>query len=352
MKSPAFIMSRESVKKNLQTINNIEQRSDVKILHTLKSFNQSLVLPTIASKLSGMSVGNRTELRMAKEAKAENIHLYAPAYKEEALKEIIDQVTTISFNSLNQWYRFKSLSQSTSMGLRINPKLYLPIPYHCNPNEYNSRLGQNYETFIEEFNRNPIGFKTLEGLHFHALFQSSEVGTSLLLDHILEYYREILPQLKWINLGGGHQFTSHNFNVNNFDITVNNFKLLYPKIELYFEPGEAVVKDTGIFITTVLDIIKLDEQDVVILDTSTETHLLDVAIVNKRLMVKGTQSNSTPHFYQLTGNSCLQGDIIGEYFFTEPLSVGSHVIFEDMISYSMVKTTTFNGIEEALFVFE
>jgi len=345
-------MNAKRLEKNLTKIQQIEKEANVKILHTVKSFNQPSVLPIIGSKLSGMSIGNIKELEMAQKAEAEDIHLYAPAYKENELKEIIEKVTTLSFNSLNQFSRFKSLSEKASIGLRINPKLHLPIPYHCNPNEFSSRLGVDYMEFLEVFQSEPNHFDNLAGLHFHSLFQSSEVGTTLLLDHILEYYQILLPKLKWINLGGGHLFTSDNFNVNNFIKTVNRFQLLYPKIQLYFEPGEAVIKGCGEFVTTVLDIVHISGQDVVILDTSTETHLLDVAIVNQRLKVKNTQSNSTPYFYELTGNSCLQGDIIGEYFFTHPLEVGDHVIFEDMMGYTMVKTTQFNGIKEALFIFK
>jgi len=345
-------MYQTKLNKNLTKLQEIEKQSGVKILHTMKSFNQESVLPIIASKLSGMSVGNINELTMAQKADAEHIHLYAPAYKKEELIEIIDKVSTLSFNSLSQWKSLHNLTTKASMGLRVNPRLYLPIPDHCNPNLDYSRLGVEYLEFIEFFNNNFTHFDNLDGLHFHALFQSSEVGTALLIDHILEHYKTVLPQLKWINLGGGHQFTSDNFSVNNFNKAVKNFQNLYPNIQLYFEPGEAVTKGCGEFISTVLDIIHIAGVNVVILDTSTETHLLDVAIVNQRLKVKGTQSESTPYFYELSGNSCIQGDLIGEYFFQKPLSVGDKVIFEDMMSYSMVKMTEFNGIKKASFIFQ
>ena len=138
--------------------------------------------------------------------------------------------------------------------------------------------------------------------------------------------------------------------MNNFTKDVNNFQLLYPNITLYFEPSEAVTKGCGEFITSVVDITHIAGVNVVILDTSTETHLLDVAIVNQRLKVRGTQSESTPYFYELSGNSCIQGDLIGEYFFQEPLSIGDKVIFEDMMGYTMVKMTEFNGIDKAGFL--
>jgi carboxynorspermidine decarboxylase len=343
-------MHQEKLEKNLEKLKQIEEESGVKILHTVKSFNQSTVLPLIGSQLSGMSIGNVNELQMAEKANAQHVHLYAPAYKKEDLENIIDKVSTLSFNSLSQWDFLHRLTTKASLGLRINPRLHLPIPNHCNPNLDYSRLGVEYLEFIETVNTKSVDFSKLEGLHFHALFQSSEVGTTLLLDHILEHYQTILPQLKWINLGGGHNFTLDNFNVNNFTIDVKKFQNLYPKIQLYFEPGEAVTKGCGEFISTVIDIVHIAGVNVVILDTSTETHLLDVAIVNQRLKVKGTQSESTPYFYELSGNSCIQGDLIGEYFFQDSLSIGDKVVFEDMMGYSMVKMTEFNGIEKAGFL--
>jgi len=352
MKTPYFIMHQTKLEKNLAKLQKIEKNSAVEILHTVKGFNQPQGLLLIASKLSGMSIGNIKELQMAQQSNSKKSHLYAPAYKKEALEKIINNVATLSFNSLSQWEFLHNLKTKASMGLRINPRLHLPIPDHCNPNLDYSRLGVEYLEFLEFFKNNVVKFEKLEGLHFHALFQSSEFGTTLLLDHILEYYQTILPQLKWINLGGGHNFTSDNFNVNNFTEAVNNFQVLHPKIKLLFEPGEAVTKDCGEFVTTVLDIITVAGVNVVILDTSTETHLLDVAIVNQRLQVRGTQSESTPYFYELTGNSCLQGDLIGEYFFKEALSIGDKVIFEDMMGYTMVKMTEFNGIEKATFLLD
>jgi carboxynorspermidine decarboxylase len=344
-------MEQEKLDRNLEKLSNIEKASGIKILHALKSFNQSSILPHIASKLSGMSVGSTKELKMAQSANAEHLHLYAPAYKEEELLIMFDEVSTLSFNSLNQWRSFSSLNrENSSLGLRINPKLHLPIPNYCNPNLSYSRLGVDYLEFIDAYRKNSDEFKNLEGLHFHALFQSSVEGVIILLEHITLHYAEILPKLKWLNLGGGHNFTDDSYDVKSFVQTINRFKISYPNIELYFEPGEAVVKGCGDFVATVLDIVTIAEQNVVILDTSIETHLLDVAIVNQRLKVRGTQSESTPYFYELTGNSCLQGDIIGEYFFIDKLNIGDRVVFEDMMGYSMVKMTEFNGMENAEFI--
>lgn len=351
LKTPCFVMKQEKLEKNLEKLSQIENESGVKILHTLKSFNESSVLPHIASKLSGMSVGSLKELKMAQKANAQHLHLYAPAYKKEELLKAMDEVATLSFNSLNQWRNFSALASKSSMGLRINPKLHLPMPDYCNPNLDYSRLGVDGLEFMECYAKENELFNELEGLHFHALFQSSAEGVVILLDHIVQEYQALLPQLKWLNLGGGHNFTDERYEVKRFIQTVKSFKTDYPHIELYFEPGESVVKGCGDFVATVLDIVTAGGEKTVILDTSIETHLLDVALVNQRLKVKGTQPLSTPYFYRLAGNSCLQGDIIGEYFFKEALQIGDEVIFEDMMGYSMVKMTEFNGMERAGFVF-
>jgi len=344
-------MEQKRLDKNLEKLSQIEEESGVKILHSIKSFNQSSVLPLIASKLSGMSVGSLKELKMAQNANAKHIHLHAPAFKKEELMMMSDKVSTLSFNSLGQWTNFSILELGeASLGLRINPKLHLPIPNYCNPNLGYSRLGIDSLEFIEAYRNEGDRFEKLEGLHFHALFQSSVQGLVILLEHIEQHYREVLPMLKWLNLGGGHNFTDDTYDIQSFLSAIKKFKMLYPQLELYFEPGESVLKGCGEFIATVLDIVTVAEQNVVILDTSIETHLLDVAIVNQRLKVRGTQSFSTPYFYELTGNSCLQGDIIGEYFFIDKLHIGDRVIFEDMMGYSMVKMTEFNGMENAEFI--
>jgi carboxynorspermidine decarboxylase len=350
-KTPCFILEQKRLDKNLEKLAHIEKESGVKILHSIKSFNQSSVLPLIASKLSGMSVGSPKELNMAQNAHAKHIHLHAPAFKKEELLRMQDSVSTLSFNSLGQWRSFLTLElKDVSLGLRINPKLHLPIPSYCNPNLGHSRLGVDGIAFIEAYREHGADFQKLEGLHFHALFQSSVQGLIILLEHIEQYYSEILPKLKWLNLGGGHNFTDANYDVQSFVRVIKKFKHRYPQLELYFEPGESVLNGCGEFIATVLDIITVAEQKVVILDTSIETHLLDVAIVNQRLKVRGTQSSSTPYYYELTGNTCLQGDIIGEYFFVDELEIGDKIVFEDMMSYSMVKMTEFNGMENAEFI--
>ena len=343
-------MYEKKLIQNLEKLQALEKKANIHILHTVKSFNQSSVLALIASKLSGMSVTSPTELNIARTANSTKIHLYAPAFKKDELKDMVRNISTLSLNSLTQWQKFLTLP--VSKGLRINPKLSLLIPEHCNPNLNTSRLGVNYLDFLDKYHNNQSQFKGLEGLHFHALFQDKMEGLALLFEHILNNYQNVLPKLKWLNLGGGHNFTDENYNVDAFINLIEKFQIKYPNIQLYFEPGESITKGCGDFVSSVLDIVKYDSLNIAILDTSIETHLLDVAIVKQRLKVKNTQVDANAHLYELSGNSCLQGDIIGKYFFTKELQIGDKLVFQDMMPYTMVKMTEFNGMEKAKFYFQ
>ncbi|CAA6802401.1 MAG: Carboxynorspermidine decarboxylase, putative [uncultured Sulfurovum sp.] len=347
MPTPYFIMYENKLIQNLNTLKVLEEKANIHILHTIKSFNQSSVLPLISAKLSGMSITSPKELEMAQKANTKHIHLYAPAFKKEMLESMLKNISTLSLNSLGQWQQYQSIP--VSKGLRINPKLSLQIPRYCNPNTNTSRLGVNYLEFLNEYKKDHSQFTELEGLHFHALFQDTIEGLTLLIKHIECNYQNILPKLKWLNLGGGHDFTNPNYDINGFVKLLKAFQKKYPHLKIYFEPGETVTKGCGDFVTTILDIIKNAKHNIVILDTSIETHLLDVTIIKQRLKVKGTKSELTPYVYELSGNSCLEGDTMGQYFFTKDLKIGNQIIFEDMMPYTMVKMTEFNGMEKASF---
>ena len=348
VKTPYFQLYRKKLNANLEKLTYIERKTGVKILHTLKSFNHSEVTPLIASALSGMSVSSSLEIKMAQKAKSKSLHLYAPAFKASEFKELAQEVNSISLNSISQWQQFGSGDFSPtpkSLGLRINPKLQIEIPNYCNPNLAHSRLGVDYQEFQKAYISNPKQFHSLKGLHFHALFRSQIEALEILLDHIINNYQAIIPQLEWINLGGGHNLTDDDYDIKRFFHIIYNFQAKFPHVQLYLEPGEAVLKECGEFVASILDIITIEHKKIAILDTSIETHLLDVAIVNQRLKIKGAKNHPTPYVYELTGNSCLQGDIIGQYAFSSPLKVGDEIIFEDMMSYTLVKMTQFNGIK-------
>lgn len=348
--TPCFVMERHKLEANLARLASLQDQTGIKILHTLKSFNSREGLEVIANSLSGFSAGNQCELDMLEAITYQHIHTYSPAFKSNEIETLMRHSSTLSFNSLIQWESYASkASIDCSVGLRINPQLTLKQPKYCNPNDA-MRLGVPYQTFLQTITGTPDAFQTLEGLHFHVFCSQGLDGLKYLLAHITRHYQEILPRLKWLNLGGGHQLTDEKYDYEGFIALINSFRSQHPHLAIIFEPGESVVKDTGYFITTILDIIP-GEIPIVILDTSIEAHLLDIAITKQKPAVKGTTHHPTPHHYQLSGMSCIAGDTIGNYYFEKALEVGESIIFENMMGYTIVKQTEFNGIKKAGFRF-
>jgi len=347
--TPLFIMQRDKLLENLDKLINLQEKTDIKILHTLKSFNAREAVETIAQKISGFSVGNIEELDMIEGLNATHIHSYSPAFEKEQVLSIAQNSDTMSLNSINQWQSYaQELSKHSSLGLRINPKLTIKQPKYCNPN-YAKRMGVPQEIFLDTLQDNPQLFTDLEGLHFHVLCNQGLSSLKYLLAHINKHYEHILPKLKWLNLGGGHSFYDSSYDCSGFIKLINEFTQPYPHLTIIFEPGESIVKDTGYFLTTILDIIP-SQPDIVILNTSIETHLLDIAITKQTPKVRDSTENKTPYTYQLSGMSCIAGDDIGIYSFDKPLEIGDEIIFEDMMGYTMVKQTEFNGIKKAKFL--
>ncbi len=347
--TPYFELDSDKLQKNLDRLSYIEKKSRAKILHTVKSFNQTEALHIISKSISGISAGNLNELSLAKSAPY--IHSYAPYFHKGHIIAIAKKSDSMSLNSLQQWdLHSRELGRDTSLGLRINPKLTLKQPRYCNPNR-SAWLGVDEDLFISDLVGNPDRYDRLEGLHFHVLCGQDLGGLKYLLSHIDKNFSHIMPHIKWINLGGGHNFTSETYDIEGLVLLLKSFSAKYPNIQLVFEPGESVVKDSGVFVTTVVDII---DDTIAILDTSIEAHMLDIAITKISPEVRGASKkeiskNSDKYPYQLTGMSCIAGDIIGDYNFTKALNIGDRVIFEDMMGYSMVKQTEFNGIDKAEF---
>jgi carboxynorspermidine decarboxylase len=250
----------------------------------------------------------------------------------------------MSLNSLNQYKTYaKICTKHTSVGLRINPKLSLKQPKYCDSNQ--SRLGVDYKEFLQ----NVSTLNYLEGLHFHPFCNQNVDAFATLMEHINTNYQDILPKLKWINFGGGQNFMDDSYETSKFISYVNRFRALYPNLRIYFEPASAVLYECGYFEATIMDIIQ-DDIPIVILNTSIEAHLLDIAITKQTPKIRNSSISPTPYQYELTGMSCIAGDIIGRYYFKTPLCVGDKIVFEDMLAYTMVKETSFNGIKQTSFV--
>lgn len=357
---PVFVMNIAKLESNLSKISYLQEQTGVKILHTLKSFHEREALSMMLRYISGFSAGNQNEIdtidfkKSSQDLAIDNphIHIYTPAFRTEEIESLSAQATTMSFNSLAQWQKYShQASEHTSIGIRINPQLNIKQPRYCNPNISN-RLGVPYRDFLSEIGSRGGVFADrldiLEGLHFHTLCSGDVANLKYILTHIQREYHQILPRLKWLNLGGGHRLTDETYQHDEFISLVSEFQARYPNLTIILEPGESVVKDTGHFSTTILDIIP-HNPPIVILNTSIETHLLDIAITKQTPKVRHTSLQKTLYQYQLSGMSCIAGDDIGTYYFDTPLSVGDEVILEDMIGYSIVKQTQFNGMDRARF---
>jgi carboxynorspermidine decarboxylase len=338
--SPAFVCEEALLKKNLELLKKVQDETGVKILLALKGFALWSTFDLCKEFLQGCCASGLHEAILAKEEFNKEVHTYSPAFKDEEIDEIIQISNHLVFNSFNQLNRYKDKARGkTSMGLRVNPEYSSVEVDLYNPCGLNSRLGITRVNFQED------NLEDIDGLHFHALCEQNVDALQGALKNFEEKFGEFLPQMKWVNFGGGHHITRADYDVEGLISLLKDFKSRYPHLEVYMEPGEAVGWQTGYLMATVLDIIN-NGMDIAILDTSAEAHMPDTLAMPYRADIRNSAlPNEKKYTYRLGGNTCLAGDIIGDYSFDEPLKVGDKIILEDMIHYTMVKTTTFNGIK-------
>lgn len=338
--SPAFVCEEELLKRNLELLKKVQDKTGVKILLALKGFALWSTFDLCKEFLQGCCASGLHEALLAKKEFNKEVHTYSPAFKDEEIDEIIQISNHLVFNSFNQLNRYKDKARGkTSMGLRVNPEYSSVEVDLYNPCGLNSRLG------ITRVNFQGDNLEDVDGLHFHALCEQNVDALEGALKNFEEKFGEFLPQMKWVNFGGGHHITRVDYDVEGLISLLKDFKSRYPHLEVYMEPGEAVGWQTGYLMATVLDIIN-NGMDIAILDTSAEAHMPDTLAMPYRPDIRNSAlANEKKYTYRLGGNTCLAGDIIGDYSFDEPLKVGDKIILEDMIHYTMVKTTTFNGIK-------
>ena len=339
LQTPVFICEMAKLEANLKILNEIQTQSSIKILLALKGFSLHVSFPLIAKYLYGVSASSLNEARLADENFEKEVHTYCPAYKENEIDEIAQMSDSLIFNSLSQYKRFYSqVKDKTSCGLRINLEIPFDIPAHCNPNRKQSRLGVLADT-LEEL---PEG---IEGLHVHALCSQKSDAFEVILEILEKQFSKQLEQVKWINFGGGHALTCKDYDTKHLIQLLQDFQKRYPHLTLYMEPSEAIVHNSGVLIASVLDIVH-NEIDIAILDISVEVHMTDVMLSKNPPQVRESSQDGKCH-YQLAGCSCAAGDIFGDYKFDKALKVGDKIIFENQMAYSMVKNTSFNGINPA-----
>ena len=338
--SPAYVCEEELLEKNLKLLKRVQDETGVKILLALKGFAMHSTFDLCKKYLKGCCASGLHEALLAKEEFGKEVHTYSPAFKDEEIDEIISISNHLVFNSFNQLKRYKDKAfKKVSLGVRLNPEYSSVEVDLYNPCAPNSRLGITKANFDES------QLQYLEGFHFHALCEQNVDALEGALANFEKNFSLYFSQLKWVNFGGGHHITRADYDVEGLINLLKDFKARYPHLEVYMEPGEAVGWQTGYLVATVLDIVN-NGMDLAILDTSAEAHMPDTLAMPYRAMIRNSAvAFEKKYTYRLGGNTCLAGDIIGDYSFDEPLKVGDRIILEDMIHYTMVKTTTFNGIK-------
>ncbi|MGK2907707.1 MAG: carboxynorspermidine decarboxylase [Desulfuromonadales bacterium] len=340
--SPAYVVDLGRLRQNLAILDEVQRRSGAKILMALKAFAMWHTFPVIRQILQGVCASSPWEARLGREEFGGEVHSFSAAFKECDVVELLAISDHLVFNSFNQLERFRPRWEKergrVSVGLRVNPEHSEGQTEIYDPCARNSRLGIRRSDFE---GRSLAG---VEGLHFHTLCEHLFEPLARTADVFEKKFGEFLPGMKWLNFGGGHHITREGYDINGLVDLINYFQEKY-KVEVYLEPGEAVVIGTGLLVGEVLDVV--DNQVVsAILDVSATCHMPDILEMPYRPEIKdGYGPGIKAHTYRLGGPSCLAGDVIGDWSFEQPLQAGDRLAFLDMAHYTMVKTTTFNGIQ-------
>lgn len=345
--TPYYMCEESLLRANLEILNRVQVESGAKIILALKGFAMWSTFDLVKQYLKGCTASGLHEALLAREEFAKDdenleVHTYSPAYKDEDIEDIARISDHIVFNSPNQLFKYydrvKEIDSDISLSLRINPEQSSSPKDIYNPCGLYSRLGTTLENFDERV------LEYIDGLNFHALCEQDVDALEDVLQAFEAKFSNYFKGLKYINFGGGHHITKEGYDVDKLIRIIKEFREKYD-VDVYLEPGEAVGWQTGVLVSTVLDIVH-NGMDIAILDTSAEAHMPDTLAMPYRAMVRGSgEAGEKKHTYRFGGNTCLAGDIMGDYSFDEPLQVGDRVIFEDQIHYTFVKNTTFNGIK-------
>ncbi len=337
--TPAYIIDEERLIHNLEILHGVEERTGAKILLAQKAFSCWHVYPLIRKYISGTACSGLYEAKLGFEEMGGENHVFSAAYRESEINEIISYCDHIIFNSFSQLDRYRDsvLNAGKKIGLRINPEcstqegheIYDP----CSPK---SRLG----IINKNFDRNNL--HGVSGIHFHTLCEQNSDDLAKTLDAVEEKFGDVLTQMEWINFGGGHHITRHDYDISLLEKCIKRMQKY--GLEVFLEPGEAVALNAGWLVTEVLDLTEND-MPIAILDTSAACHMPDVLEMPYRPpLLNSGGAGEKAYTYRLGSQTCLSGDMIGEYSFDKPLEIGDKLVFSDMAIYSMVKNNTFNGM--------
>lgn len=339
IKTPCYLVDEGLLIRNLEILKSVSDRTGCKILLAQKAFSMFAVYPLIGHYLSGTAASGLYEAKLGKEEMGGETHVFSAAYKDEDFDEILSLCDHIIFNSFSQWEKFRdrALGSGKQFGIRINPERSTQDHAIYDPCGAGSRLGVPARHF------RPDLLDGVSGLHFHTLCEQNSDALAETLQAVEEKFGAYLPQMRWVNFGGGHHITRADYDIETMVGLIRTFQEKYG-VQVYLEPGEAVALNAGFLIATVLDLVENGPQ-IAILDASAACHMPDVIEMPYRPRIFGAgQPGELAHTYRLGGPTCLAGDVIGDYSFKAPLRVGDRLVFEDMAIYSIVKNNTFNGM--------
>lgn len=341
--SPCYVMEEKLLRNNLALIKRVKEEAGVNIILAFKAFALWKSFPIVREYIPHSTASSKFEAQLAFEEMGSPAHTYSPAYTEADFPAILKYSSHITFNSLSQFDRFyplvKADGRGISCGLRINPEFSDVETDLYNPCAPGSRMGIVRDLLVETL---PEG---VEGLHFHTLCESSSYDLERTLQEVDKKFGTLLSQVKWLNMGGGHLMTRKDYDTAHLVSVLRAFKTKYPNLEIIMEPGSAFAWQTGFLLTTVVDIVENKGIKTAIIDASFTCHMPDcLEMPYKPAIRNATDAVEGKPTYRIGGNSCLSGDYMGDWSFDKPLEVGDKVIFEDMIHYTIVKTSMFNGI--------
>lgn len=340
--SPCFVLEEELLRKNLTLIKSVSEKSGVEIILAFKGFAMWGAFPIVREYISGATASSLYEAKLCFEEMKTKAHTYCVAIADDEIDEILDYSSVITFNSLSQLdrYRSKAIAKKCSIGLRVNPEYSEVTTELYNPCSPNSRLGITQEHFTDQL---PQG---VEGLHFHALCENDSYTLEKTLEAFEKKFGKLIAQCKWVNFGGGHLMTREGYDINHLIKVLTEFKKRYNNIHIILEPGSAFAWQTGPLVSTVLDIVENNGVKTIMTDISFTAHMPDCLEMPYRPKIRfASDPVSGKPTYRIGGTSCLSGDYMFEYSFEKDVEVGDRIVFEDMIHYTMVKTSMFNGVK-------
>ena len=336
MATPIYIIEETKLRRNLQLIADVAAKADIEVILAFKAFALWKTFPIFREYISSTTASSLSEARLAYEEFGAPAHTYSPAYTDEEFDQIARCSSHLTFNSLSQYERFHQRAHGVSLGLRINPEYSEVETLLYNPCAPGTRFGLTADRLPEQLPSDISGF------HCHCHCESGADVFQRSLAHIEEKFSKWFPQLKWINFGGGHLMTRKDYDVELLVSLMQGFHQRYPGLKVILEPGSAFAWQTGPLVSHVVDIVEDHGIKTAILDVSFTCHMPDCLEMPYYPEVRGAVHGEEG--YRLGGNSCLSGDFMGYWRFDHELEVGEEVIFEDMIHYTTVKTTMFNGI--------